>query len=140
MSNLSHISFFIHSKNRLVKIEFKCEHNSHRSRYVYGKTFMEGKMQQLGTIVMKDTVMSSKKGKSRSTYNQLANTTNNLKNKDGTITSLPNGRKPNQNNRSHTCCPESSEDQCKVQFTIFWNFQLVSIFSQQVKTSQLIYE
>ena len=45
MSNLSHISFFIHSKNRLVKIEFKCEHNSHRSRYVYDKIFMEGKMQ-----------------------------------------------------------------------------------------------
>ena len=104
------------SKNYLCKIEFRCEHNA--TRRSTDKEFKDGKLHQSGTIVIQDIISHSRKGRSRSTYNKIANT-DLPKNKDGLITSLQNGRKPGQKNRSYTCCPISKESKCPVKFTVF---------------------
>ena len=70
---------------------------------------------------MQESMPKSVKGKSRSAYNEIANPTIELpRDHDGTITSLDNGRKPTQLNRSTTVCPMHN-DQCKVQFIVFCN-------------------
>ena len=97
-------------------MEFRCEHNA--TRRSTDKKFKDGKLQQSGTIVMQDVMPHSRKGKSRSVYNKIANT-DLPKNKDGLITSLQNGRKPGQKNMSYTCCPISKESKCPVKFTVF---------------------
>ena len=68
---------------------------------------------------MKASVPPSVKGKSRSAYNTLANTTNLPQNNDGTIKSLKNGRKPGQLNREYTRGVEDRTIKCHVQFTLF---------------------
>ena len=68
---------------------------------------------------MKDSMPSSVRGKSRSYYNTLANTTELPHNTDGTIASLKNGRKPGQANRYVSICPKEKDDRCPVQFVIF---------------------
>ena len=81
--------------------------------------FAPGKLQQSDTIVMKDTMPSGVKDKSRSYYNTTANSTQEFAfNLDGTILSQENGRKPGQKNRTHTVCPEVN-NRCNVQFKVF---------------------
>ena len=83
------------------------------------KIFGPGKLQQTGTVVTKDSMPPSKKGKSRSAYNTLANVPNLPRNSDGNITSLPNGRKPGQVNKYTTKRHADKSNRCNVMFFVF---------------------
>ena len=68
---------------------------------------------------MKQSIPPSKRGKSSSHYNTLANVHNLPLNSDGTIVSLPNGRKPGQVNRYTTKRQAEKSDRCNVMFFVF---------------------
>ena len=107
------------STNRIAQIEFKCDHNVTYHKQLSQKSFIEGKIQQTGTTLGHEVLPPSRKGKSRSAYNVPANIKNLPKNTDGTVTSLINGRKPGQVNKTFTICAKAKDERCHIQFTLF---------------------
>lgn len=110
--------FFTTSTNRVITIEFKCDHYNNRQSCNNKKQFLDGKMQQVGTILHKDSQAPSRKGKSRSSFNQLAHI-NNTQANNTNIDPPANGRKPNQKNRSTSKLPIDEEHSCNVIFSVY---------------------
>ena len=88
------------------------------SRSFNNKSFLDDKLQQTGTIIMKEVMPPSRRKKSRSVFNEIASL-NPPRTKQGLVQSLENGRKPGQRNRNLYSCPLDKQTRCGVKFTVF---------------------